>query len=44
MLRIGDAATDFPARLHDETQFRLSDWLGKKHLALYFYPKDFTRG
>ena len=44
MLRIGDVAPDFSARLDDETLFKLSDWLGKKHIALYFYPRDFTRG
>ena len=44
MLKIGDTAPDFTALLDDETVFRLSDWLGKKHVALYFYPKDFTHG
>ena len=44
MLKIGDRAPHFSAVLDDETVFRLSDWLGKKHVVLYFYPKDLTRG
>jgi peroxiredoxin Q/BCP len=30
--------------LDDGTAFRLSDWVGKKHVVLYFYPRDFTPG
>lgn len=44
MLKIGDAAPDFTALLDDDIIFRLADWLGKKHVILYFYPSDFTRG
>ena len=44
MLKVGDQAPDFSALLDDETVFRLSDWHGKKHIVLYVYPKDFTRG
>ena len=44
MLKVGDQAPDFSALLDDETVFRLSNWHGKKHIVLYFYPKDFTRG
>lgn len=44
MLTIGAGAPEFSALLDDETVFRLSDWLGKKHVVLYFYPKDFTHG
>ena len=44
MLKVGDVAPDFGALLDDETIFTLSDWIGKKHVVLYFYPSDFTRG
>ncbi len=43
-LKIGDVASDFS--LTDERGFpvRLKDFLGKKTVVLYFYPKDFTPG
>jgi peroxiredoxin len=43
-LKIGDAAPEF--NLMDERGFpvRLKDFLGKKTVVLYFYPKDFTSG
>ena len=44
MLKTGDAAPDFVALLDDDTIFTLSEWLQKKHVILYFYPSDFTRG
>jgi peroxiredoxin Q/BCP len=44
MLKTGQIAPDFTAPAHDGTRFRLSDWTGKRHVVLYFYPKDFTRG
>ena len=44
MLKVGDKAPGFSALLDDGSVFRMSDWLGKKHVVLYFYPKDFTRG
>ena len=44
MLEVGQKAPGFSALLDDGSVFRLSDWRGKKHVALYFYPKDFTRG
>ena len=44
MLKVGDHAPDFSVGLDDETIFRLSSWHGKKHVVLYFYLKDFTRG
>jgi len=41
-LKIGDSAPEF--NLIDERGFpvRLKDFLGKKTVVLYFYPKDFT--
>ena len=44
MLRTGNPAPDFTARLDDGTEFTLSSYRGKKHVVLYFYPKDFTPG
>jgi thioredoxin-dependent peroxiredoxin len=43
-LKVGDSAPDF--NLMDERGFpsRLKDFLGKKMVVLYFYPKDFTPG
>lgn len=43
-LKIGDKAPDFT--LMDEHGFPISlkDFLGKKPVVLYFYPKDFTSG
>lgn len=44
MLPIGEAVPDFSAELDDGTIFRLADSHGEKHVVIYFYPKDFTRG
>lgn len=44
MLKIGDKAPDFSAPLDDGTSFTLSAWAGRKHVVLYFYAKDFTKG
>jgi thioredoxin-dependent peroxiredoxin len=44
MLKVGTTAPAFEARLHSGELFRLADLLGRKHLVLYFYPKDFTYG
>ena len=44
MLKIGETAPDFTGALEDESSFTLSDWLGLKHVVLYFYLKDFTKG
>lgn len=44
MLTPGTPAPDFTATLDDGTEFRLADHRGKKHIVLYFYPKDFTPG
>lgn len=43
-LTVGDIAPDFS--LVDERGFPISlkDYLGKKPVVLYFYPKDFTPG
>lgn len=44
MLNVGDKAPDFTATLDDGTPFTLSDWHGRKHVVLYFYVKNFTKG
>jgi len=40
---VGDQAPDFNAATHTG-HVRLADLLGKKHIILFFYPKDFTGG
>ena len=44
MLKEGTTAPDIDAMLDSGEQFRLADYRGKKHVVLYFYPKDFTMG
>ena len=36
------SAPDFSATTHDGKRIRLSDYLGKRGLVLFFYPKDGT--
>ncbi len=43
MLKIGDKAPDFTAKIQDGSEIKLSDFKGKK-LIIYFYPKDNTPG
>lgn len=40
---VGDKAPDFTAATHTG-QVKPADFLGKKHIILFFYPKDFTGG
>jgi len=42
--KIGDTAPDFEGSTSNGTMVRLRDYLGKKNVVLYFYPKDDTRG
>jgi peroxiredoxin Q/BCP len=44
MLTAGTTAPDFTAPLDDGSSFTLSASRGRKHVVLYFYPKDFTAG
>jgi peroxiredoxin Q/BCP len=44
MLKIGDPAPNFSGMLDDGTTFTLSESIGLRHVVLYFYPKDFTKG
>jgi peroxiredoxin len=44
-LKVGTAAPDFelPAVTGDQkSKFKLSDYRGKKHVVLAFYPLDWT--
>lgn len=39
---VGDHAPDFSAITHDGNTIRLADFLGKRALVLFFYPRDGT--
>jgi peroxiredoxin Q/BCP len=41
-LKIGDRAPDFSSTTYEGKGVRLSDYLGKRALVLFFYPKDGT--
>jgi peroxiredoxin Q/BCP len=44
MLKVGDRAPDIEAKTYGGQKIRLGDFLGKKIVVLYFYPKDNTPG
>lgn len=44
MLKPGTTAPEITATLEDGSPFDLASFRGKKHVVLYFYPKDFTGG
>jgi peroxiredoxin Q/BCP len=43
-IKIGDRVPDFSLASQSGTTVKLSDFLGKKSVVLYFYPKDDTPG
>ena len=43
-LKVGDDAPDFSLLNEQGLPVSLKDYLGKKIVVLYFYPKDFTSG
>ncbi len=43
-VEVGDHAPDFALPNANGETVRLSDFLGKRSVVLYFYPKDETRG
>jgi peroxiredoxin Q/BCP len=43
-LKVGDKAPDFSLLDEHGLPASLKDYLGKKVVVLYFYPKDFTSG
>ena len=44
MLEINQTAPTFAAPNQHNQMINLSDYLGKKNIVLYFYPKDDTTG
>lgn len=44
MVEAGEKAPEFSGKLSDGSQFRLKDFRGRRHVVLYFFPKDFTPG
>lgn len=44
MLAAGTEAPRFSAKDQDGNVVRLEDYLGKKEVVLYFFPKDATPG
>jgi len=44
LLHVGDRAPEFSAVAQNGERVRLSDFLGRKNILLYFYPKDYTDG
>lgn len=42
MLRVGTEAPDFEAATDGGDRVRLSSLRGRKHVVLFFYPRDFT--
>ena len=43
-IKEGDRAPDFSLQAQDGRVISLHDFLGKRNVVLYFYPKDFTIG
>jgi len=43
-LKVGDTAPDFSSAADSGKTVSLKDFLGKKNVVLYFYPKDETPG
>ena len=44
MVAVGEPAPDFRLFSNRGDYVSLHDFLGRKNLVVYFYPKDFTRG
>jgi peroxiredoxin Q/BCP len=43
-VKVGDVAPDFTLPDQSGKPVSLKDFVGKKSIVLYFYPKDFSRG
>ncbi|MCB0855123.1 MAG: redoxin domain-containing protein, partial [Bacteroidetes bacterium] len=41
---LGSVAPDFELKDQNDELVKLSDFIGKKNIVLYFYPKDETPG
>jgi len=44
VLKKGDKVPDFELKNQNGELFKVSDYVGKKNLVIYFYPKDDTPG
>ena len=44
MITVGHKAPDFEGTVADGKPLRLRDFHGRRHVILYFFPKDFTPG
>ena len=44
LLAVGDTAPNFRLPTENGGYVSLEDFLGKKNVVVYFYPKDFTQG
>ena len=44
MIAKGEQAPEFEGTLASGKQLRLRDFRGRRHIILYFFPKDFTPG
>ena len=43
-MNVGDKAPLFDLETHEGKRISLSQFLGKKHVVVFFYPKDDTPG
>jgi len=43
-LKVGDLLPEFELKDQNGNLFRSADYIGKKPLIVYFYPKDYTQG
>lgn len=44
MVQVGEKAPDFSGRIADGSEVNLRDFRNRRHVVLYFFPKDFTPG
>ena len=44
MIEVGQQAPEFSGTMAEGKQLRLKDFRGRRHVILYFFPKDFTPG
>jgi peroxiredoxin Q/BCP len=44
LLAVGDTAPNFRLPTENGSYVSVADFLGKKNVVVYFYPKDFTQG
>jgi len=44
MIQVGERAPEFSGTMADGKPLRLKDFRDRRHLVLYFFPKDFTPG